>query len=174
MDIFLEILKYTLPTLIVLIVVYLIINRFLNDESNRRNYEVRKITANLVTPIKLSAYERLVLFLERTSPESLILRVQRPGMTNLELQAALLSAIRQEYEHNFSQQLYVSTQASLMVKNAKESLVQLINKLSGATNPTEDSTLLAAGIINVYYSVEETPSAIAINFLKSEVRSYFG
>ena len=174
MDIFLEILKYTLPTLIVLIVVYLIVNRFLNDENNRRNYEVRKITANLVTPIKLSAYERLVLFLERTSPESLILRVQRPGMTNLELQAALLSAIRQEYEHNFSQQLYVSSQATIMVKNAKESLVQLINKLSANTNPTDESTLLATAIIEIYYSVEEPPATIAINFLKSEVRSYFG
>ena len=174
MDIFLEILKFTLPTLIALIIVYLIINRFLNGENSRRNYEVRKSIVNLVTPIKLSAYERLVLFLERTSPESLILRIQRPGMTNLELQAALLSAIRQEYEHNFSQQLYVSHQASVMVKNARESLVQLINTLSANLTPTDDSTLLATAVIKVYYSVEEPPATVAINFLKAEVRSYFG
>lgn len=174
MDIFLEILKYTIPTVVSLVIVYFIIDRFLKNEDGRRNYEIRKSASNQVTPIKLAAYERLVLFLERTSPESLLIRVQRPGMSSLELQSALHSAVRQEYEHNFSQQLYVSSDASAMVKNAKESLIQLINLSASRVEPSEDAQQLSLLILETYYSVEEPPAKVAVDFLKSEVRSYFG
>ncbi len=174
MNILIEILKYTIPALISLIAVYFIIDRFLKGEENRRNYEIRKSVSDFITPIKLSAYERLILFLERISPESMILRIQRPGMNNIELQTALLNTIRQEYEHNLSQQLYVSDQASAMVKNAKESLVQLINVVAANVDPAGNSTELALKAIETYYSVEEPPLQVGIQFLKTEVRSYFG
>ena len=134
----------------------------------------RKSIANTVTPIKLGAYERLVLFLERTSPDSLIMRVQRNDMTNMDLQRALLNNIRQEYEHNYSQQLYVSNQASIVVKNAKESITQLINMSAAQVDPNENSTKLAMLIIETYYSVENPPAKIAIDFLRTELKSYFG
>ncbi len=174
MDIFLEILKYTLPTIIALAAVYFVILRFLDTEEQRRNFELRKSTGKTITPIRLNAYERYVLFLERTAPESLLLRIQRPGMSNLELQTTLLASIRQEYEHNFSQQLYISNQALVVIRNAKESLVQLINIASTKVDPMEESTRLASIIIETYYSVENPPAKVAIDFLKSEIRAYFG
>jgi hypothetical protein len=174
MDIFLDILKYTIPTIISLIAVYLIIAKFLKNEEGRRNFELRKEVVNTVTPIKLRAYERLVLFLERTAPESLILRVQQPSMNSIELQTALLVAVREEYEHNLSQQIYVSNDAAIVVKNARESLVQLINMASTKVEPTENSTKLSILIIETYYSVQNPPAKVAIDFLKAEIKAYFG
>jgi hypothetical protein len=174
MEIFLEILKYTVPSIVTLALVYFIIDRFLKNEDRRRNYELRASVANMITPIKLSAYERLILFLERTAPESLILRVQRPEMNNLQLQIALLNTIRQEYEHNFSQQIYISSQAAEVVKNAKESLVQLINLSASKVSPDASSQQLSIVIIETFSAVEESPTKIAVDFLRNEVRSYFG
>ncbi len=80
-----------------------------------------------VTPIKLQAYERIVLFLERISLESLLLRVSSPDMSASQLHTALLNAIRNEFEHNLSQQIYMSPQAWEVVSNASSNMIKIIN-----------------------------------------------
>jgi len=174
MEIFAEILKFTIPSVLALLVAFLAIDRFLKNEDQRRNYKIRKATHSQMLPIRLAAYERLVLFLERTAPESLILRVQSAGMNNVQLQQTLLATIRQEYEHNFAQQLYISEQAASVVKTAKESLIQLINLAAAKVDSTASSTQLSVLIIESYYATEIPPVKVAIDFLKAEVRSYFG
>ena len=174
MEILAEILKFTIPSVLALLVAFLAIDRFLKNEDHRRNYEMRKATLSQMIPIRLAAYERLVLFLERTAPESLILRVQNSEMNNVQLQQALLATIRQEYEHNFAQQLYISEQAAAVVKNAKESLIQLINLAASKVESTASSTQLSVLIIESYYAAETPPVKVAVDLLKAEVRGYFG
>ena len=174
MEILAEILKFTIPSVLSLLVALWAIDRFLKNEDHRRNYEIRKATVAQIMPIRLAAYERLVLFLERSAPDSLVLRVQSPEMNNLQLQQSLLAAIRQEYEHNFSQQLYVSEQASAIVKTAKESLIQLINLAASKVESTGNSTQLAMLLLETYASAENQPLKVAIDLLKVELRGYFG
>lgn len=168
-----EILEITLPALLVLLTAYVLIDKLLKNEEKRRNFEIQKNNSSTITPIRLRAYERLILVLERTTPNTLILSVAKPKMTNLELQTELLAGIRQEFGHNLSQQIYISDEVWNYFRSAQESLLRLVNTCSSKCNPTESASILAEMIIKVYNDSENTPSEIAIEKLKSEVRKNF-
>ena len=170
---FTDILKIVLPALIVLLTAYLMINKLLKNEESRRNYELKRNSQSTITPIRLRAYERLILVLERTTPSTLILNVAKPGMTNMQLHAELLASLRQEFSHNLSQQVYVSDEIWNYIRGTQESLLQLINTCASKCNPNESASALAELIIQVYGSSEQTPTELAIEKLKKEVRNYF-
>lgn len=168
-----DILKIVLPALIVLLTAYLLIDKLLRNEEKRRNFELRKLSSSAITPIRLRAYERLMLVLERTTPSALIVNVAIPGMTNMELHTQLLSNIRQEFSHNLSQQIYVSDESWNNFRGAQESLLRLVNTCASKCNPANSATELAELIIQVYDASEQTPTELAINTLKKEVRMFF-
>jgi hypothetical protein len=175
MDILLQILTYTIPSLVVLLVAYFTLKLVFQNEEKRRRYELFKSTVSLITPVRLTAYERLVLFIERINPESLMVRVQDSTLTAGQFHSFLLATIRAEYEHNLAQQVYVSAEAWTFVKNAKESMIQLINTAASKVPPQVPSFELAKVILETYQSTtNETPTMFAINFLKSEIKQYFG
>jgi len=169
MEVF-EILKYILPALIVFITSYLTIRTFLEKDERKQRHELNLNNQKLITPLKLQAYERIILFLERITPESLLIRVATGGIDVKTLQSFLLQTIRQEFEHNLSQQIYVSPQAWDAVKTAKESIINLINtasmRLTEGATPMEFSKT----IIEMYLSVDESPSMYAINKIKQEIQ----
>jgi len=168
-----DILKITLPALIVLLTAYLLIDKLLRNEEKRRNFELRKVSSSTLIPIRLRAYERLILVLERTTPDTLIVNVTTTGMTNMELHTQLLSTIRQEFSHNLSQQIYISDNAWNYIRGAQESLLRLVNTCATKCNPTNSATQLAELIIHVYGNSEQPPTELAINLLKKEVRLLF-
>jgi hypothetical protein len=170
---FIEILKILIPSVLVFLTAYFLIDKFLKNEQNQRNYELRKNSLSVITPIRLRAYERLILVLERTTPSTLILSVAKPKISNYELQNELLATIRQEFGHNLSQQIYVSNEVWNYIRTAQESLIKLVNTCSINCNPTDSASILAEMIIKVYNDSENTPTEIAIEKLKSEVRNYF-
>lgn len=167
----LEILKIVLPALLVMLTSYLMIDKLLRNEEKRRNFELAQKNASTVMPIKLRAYERLMLVLERTSPNTIVINTIKPGMTNFELQTQLLASIRQEFAHNASQQIYISNELWTTIKSTQESLIQLINSCALKTKPNENAASLAELIIQVFASSEKTPTEIATDLLKKEVRT---
>jgi len=168
-----DILKIVLPALIVLLTAYLLIDKLLRNEEKRRNFELRKLSSSAITPIRLRAYERLILVLERTTPATLIVNVAKPEMTNMELHTQLLLTIRQEFSHNFSQQIYVSNEVWNNIRGAQESLLRLVNTCASKCNPANSATELAELIIQVYDASEKTPTEQAIDVLKTEVCLFF-
>jgi len=168
-----EILKIGLPAILVLITAYLLIDKLLKSEEKRRNFELTKQNNSILTPIRLCAYERLILVLERTSPSNLIVDLINQEMTNGELHAILLKTIRKEFSHNLSQQIYVSDEIWNYIRSAQESLVKLVNTCSSKCNPMNSATELAEIIIQVYNSSDQTPTELAIAKLKNEIRIYF-
>ena len=168
----LEILKIILPALLVLLTAYLMIDKLLRNEEKRRNFELRRNNLSTITPIRLRAYERLILVLERTTPHKLILNVAKPEMTNLQLHTELLASIRQEFSHNLSQQIYVSDEVWSAIAGTQESLIQLVNSCSVKCNPTAPASSLAEMIIQVYVNTDNTPTEITIKKLKDEVRAF--
>jgi hypothetical protein len=135
METFLELLKIFIPALLVMLTAWLVIRSMLHDDQERRRQDLLLQTVKTVTPVRLQAYERIVLFLERISPESLIMRTARPGMTAQQLHSALITGVRSEYEHNLSQQIYMTGEAWEMVKNARGTVVQLINRVASHLPP---------------------------------------
>ncbi len=173
METFLEILKYCIPALIVFFVVYVMLVKFLKREEMTNRYYLLRASQKTTLPIRLTAYERMVLFLERISPDSLLPRIQDDSLNCLQLHAALLSAIRAEYEHNVAQQVYLSDEAWAVIKNAKENIVQLINACASAVEPQKPSIELAKIILATYEKNEDSPTMAAVSFLKNEIKTYF-
>lgn len=169
-----EIVLYiTIPALLVLITAYFLISKLLKMEEQRRNFELRKNNSGIITPVRLRAYERLSLVLERTLPQNLILHSIKPDMNCLELQTQLLSAIRHEFDHNISQQVYVSNELWMAVKTTRESLLRLVNGCAAQFQADQSATELAEKIIQVYDSIGNAPGEVALNLLKNEIRNLF-
>lgn len=172
MEVIFDILKYTIPSVIVLLTSYFIINSYLRSDRDKRKLEITLDNQKIITPIKLQAYERLTLLLERISPESLIMRTNKPGMTAQQLQAELLSSIRAEFEHNLSQQVYISIKAWDVIKGAKANLIRIINSAAENIDPKSEAIILSRAIIEMERDLEKTPTRTAINFLKQELNQF--
>ena len=169
----LEMVKYILPTLAILITAYLVMKLYMENDQKKRTNDLMLASRRTVTPLRFQAYERIVLFLERITPSNLILRVAEAEMTATDLQATLVSTIRQEYEHNLSQQLYLSSQAWELVKTAKEDMIQLINASASRLNETASGTDLAKLIFEESIQQGTTPINMALEFIKKEIRLLF-
>jgi hypothetical protein len=174
METFYEILKITLPALLVMITAWLVLRRMLRDAEDRRRHDLLLQTVKTITPIKLQAYERVVLFLERISPESLLMRTARPEMTAQQLHAALVSTIRSEYEHNLSQQIYMSNEAWEMVKNARGTVVRIINNVASSLTPSSTGEELSRLLIEEVMDMDTEPCRTAISFVKAELARVMG
>ncbi len=167
----LEILKYTLPALVVMITAYLVLKTFLENETRKLDIKLRKETTKETLLLRLQGYERLMIFLERISPPNLMVRFDKEGLTAREFQQLLIASIRQEYEHNLSQQIYVSADSWRLVSLAKDETIKVINLIAKA-NPVDISAQeLAKEIISFYMNTERNfPGEEAMLFIKDDVR----
>jgi hypothetical protein len=158
---------------IVFFTAFYVLKMFLDNENKRRNVEYNNQNLRLITPVRLQAYERIILFLERISPNSLILRLQVPGMQCLQLQMELLSLIRAEFEHNLSQQIYMSDNAWQVANSAKENIIKLIN--ISAENVAKDAPAieLSRQILEQWANTNPSPVKTAVVFIKNEVNTLF-
>jgi hypothetical protein len=173
MELLADILKITLPALAVFFTAWILLRNMIRNDQDRRRQEIVMQGTRSVTPIKLQAYERIVLFLERISLESLLLRVSTSGMNAGQLQSALLSAIRSEFEHNLSQQIYMSPQAWEVVRNARSSVIRLINSEAEKMKDSDPSIELSRQLLARVMELEKEPTRVAIDFIKAEVARMF-
>jgi hypothetical protein len=173
MDPFIELLKIIVPALIVFLSSFYLLKNFLDNQTRMRLMEIKSAGKDLLTPIRLQAYERVVLLLERISPNSLIMRVNKPMMSARQLHSELIQAIRTEFEHNLSQQIYMSSGAWEMVKNAKEEIIKLVNLLAIKLPEGAPSFELAQLIIDANSSLRILPTTSAIEYLKKEIGQIF-
>ena len=173
MDALLEILKYTLPSVVLLLTVWIMLRTWSRNENQRRKNEFNMHLSDEVMPVRLQAYERIILLLERISPESILLRISKPDHSAAQLQKELLLNITSEYEHNLAQQTYVSTEAWDKVKSAKNQVIQLINECAGEVKADAKGPTLGKLILENLAELKNPPSQVAIDFLKQEVKSLF-
>lgn len=118
--------------------------------------------------LKLLAYERIILFIERMKPDSLIPRTVSAGYTNQEYHQLLLGEIRKEFEYNLSQQLYLSEHAWTIVSNFKNNITTLINTSASDCIPTEPASGLAKKILEKYISSDIKTEEI-LRAIKSDI-----
>ena len=163
--------------MVVFATAYFLIKQFIESEHRNRLIEMKMnnqaINQKFVTPIRLQAYERVILLLERISPSSLILRENIPGMNVKQLQTTLVKAIRDEYEHNLSQQVYISKQAWDLVKTSKDEMVKLINEAAANIESNAPSTELAKAVFEIILQIDKLPVDIAIEVIKNEIQDTF-
>jgi hypothetical protein len=152
---------------------FFILKAFFKNEHRLRAFELKKANQSISLPIRLQAYERIIIFLERIQPNSLILRVNRGGMSSQQLQMELIHNIKSEFEHNLSQQIYVSFEAWELVKIAKEETIKMINIASSKVYENSKSQELAVLILQLTGEVDKLPGQIAINYIKQEISKIY-
>ena len=173
METFLEILKYILPSLVMFATVFFLLRMFLESEQKKRLLELKMEGKNHTLPIRLQAFERLTMYLERISPANLVIRMQNSALNNAQFQMLLAATVRNEFEHNLSQQMYISSQTWNAVKNAKEETIKIINLASGQVAPEGPSKELSAKIIEIKVEMPATPSDQSFEILNQEIRQYY-
>lgn len=120
-------------------------------------------------PMQVDAFQRLVLFLERIAPNNMVMRLNNPGLPAGAFQAKLLETIRQEYEHNLAQQIFVSPETWRVTRNSKEEVLKIVNMAATKMEPTSMATDLSKSIFEITAQLEFQPTDLAIAMLKEEL-----
>lgn len=176
---FWQVLMYTIPALVVLISVWIVMNKIFKDEEQKRLWELKKASQKEISPTRLRAYERLALVLERTQPEALVMglseRLEAAGeslasLSVMKMQQELLRTIRLEFDHNLSQQVYVSDETWAKIIGARDEIAAFVSAM--AMQLPKESTAMdyAKVLMTAYRQNGETPHQIAMEALKEEAR----
>ena len=168
---FIDIFFFAIPSLITGLIAYYFFKEHTKNEDGRRRFLLHKDLQVNSLPIRLQAYERLTLFLERISPSKLLIRVA-PNTTNKEsYEALLIQTIEQEFEHNLTQQIYVSDKCWNIINASKNATIQLIRKAS-LLDKTNSADKLREVVLTEMME-RRSPSDAALSFLKSEVSELY-
>lgn len=124
----------------------------------------------MTLPLQLQAYERLVVLLERISPENLIQRIHQPNLRVIDMQLLLVNQVRSEFDFNVAQQIYVSPISWEAVKTVKDQLITLINQIASRLPAEAPAIELNKKILEVFLQQENTPTAIALEILNTEAK----
>ena len=176
-----------IPLAVILVAVYLMLRYF--SKQNEKQFDFLKANQDLtrlkleserkkdrekvIVPLRLQAYERMVLFLERISPPNILTREMQANITVGQLQAKVLSALREEYEHNMSQQLYITENCWELVKTAKEKVVQLVNTSAAKLKSDEAGIKLANEILSGGFEGKNNPVDKAMHAIKQEIKNNY-
>lgn len=171
--VFLDFIKILVPASVVLYAMYLMVRSFIIKEIELKKLEVRSRSIETVLPVRLQAYERMTLFLERTAPQNLLVRINQPGITARDFQKLLLEEIRNEYNHNVSQQVYIGEEVWSQIKSAKEDLILVINEAAQMVHPDAPSIEFAKKIFEVSLNKNVDPMGLALSELKKEIQRTF-
>ncbi|TKC00112.1 DUF7935 family protein [Pedobacter cryophilus] len=167
---FFDVLKYTLSGLFVFFAAYFLIKNQFDTYYNLKELEYKTIVVKDILPLKLQAYERMTLFVERINPANLLVRLHVSGMDAREMQNLILTEIRAEYQHNISQQLYISNDAWNIIKRVKEDTINLVNQSIANLHPEASAVDLSKVIFNRLSEVEENPFDLALLVLKRDIQ----
>ncbi len=168
----LDILIPVLPAVVVGLLAYYFFDGFLQNEENRRRFILHKEAQTEALPIRLQAYERLTLFLERISPLQLLIRVKPTGEDKKAYVDLLAATIEQEFEHNLTQQVYVSNECWAAIKSAKNTLIQQLRKTLADTQLQNAQDIREYILTN--FDESQNPTSLALDYLKAEVQELFG
>jgi hypothetical protein len=173
MENIIELLEIVLPSIIMGLLTWYLVRMFIGNAENTRKSELLLKNHEITIPLRFQAYERIALFLERISLDSLLMRFNQSGMTSRQLHSELLASMRSEYEHNLSQQVYMSVKAWEMVKNARAQMIKIINTAAEKTNPNSPGIELSKKILELMSDFDKAPNQAALDYLKQEIQELF-
>ena len=166
-----ELLSYTLPAIITGVVAYYFFNLHTKNEEGRRRYLLNKDTQKDSLPLRLQAFERMTLFLERINPGKLLIRVSPNSEDKNDYENLLISSIEQECEHNLTHQIYMSDECWTVIVTAKNATIQMIRR-TNMSDRVDSANKLREVIMNDLMD-KQSPSAVALSYIKNEVKYLF-
>lgn len=161
-----EILAYTLPSLITGGVAYYLFNLYFKEQQNTRRWLLQKDAQKDALPLRLQAYERMTLFLERISLTKLLVRISPISNEKIDYGNLIIDHIEQEFEHNLTQQIYMSDECWSIITTAKNATIQMIRKIIIAEE-IKDADGLRNVLLNDLLD-KQSPSNAALAYIKNE------
>jgi len=163
-----------LPALLVFFTAQYMMKQHITNSVQLVKTEILKTNLNTFTPLKLQAYERIALFLERTSIPALIQSHAQAGQSARGFAAAATHAIKEEYSYNVSQQIYVSSQMWTLVKAIKEQHLQLLQNITASLPAEATAADLSQKLIEFLQSMDVQPQDRGMEFMKNEIALTLG
>ncbi len=173
MEILFQIALILLPTGAVLFTTMLFLRKQSEKDLRNLQVELKKERQTFFLPNRVEAYQRAVLLMDRISPNSLVMRMHNPGLPAKMMQTELLKSIREEFDHNVAQQIFISPKAWEMVRNSKEEIIKIIHVAGEQMTETSMAMDLSAKIFEITAEVGTLPTEITIEFLKRELQELF-
>lgn len=173
MEVLVELIKIVVPAALVLYAVYLVVKSFLDKELQKQVVSGRDKNTEIVLPIRLQAFERMVLFLERITPNNLLRRVNTADLDAQELQHVLVNEVREEFNHNLAQQVYMSDKSWDAVRQAMEEVISLLSQSAEGLPADARAIELRRRILQRVVDEEIAPTSHALKQLKDEIRHIF-
>lgn len=161
-----QLFAYLLPTVVTGAIAFYFFRLHTNNEEGRRRFLLHKDSQKDTLPVRLQAYERIALFLERIAIPSLVVRVAPHSQDKSAYESLLIKSIETEFDHNLSQQIYMTDECWNIIKAAKSATIQMIRK--AAMSQTETADKLREDILNETME-KSSPSATALTFVKKEI-----
>lgn len=165
-DDILQLFAYLLPAVVTGVVAFYFFKMHTKNEEGRRRYLLHRDSQKNTLPIRLQAYERMALFLERISMTNLVVRVAPKSADKSEYESLLIRTIENEFEHNLSQQIYMTDECWNVIKAAKNATIQAIRK--SAVSEAESADKLREDLLSDTMD-KTSPSATALSFVKKEI-----
>lgn len=163
----LDIIRYTIPTIVTGVIAYYFFRLHTNNEEGRRRFLLKKEIQVDSLPTRLQAYERMTLFLERIVPSKLLIRVKPQSDDKFEYESFLVHSIENEFEHNLAQQVYMSDECWQIINAAKNTTINIIRQ-TNMSEKVDSANRLREAILSDMLD-KQAPSAQALSFLKKEV-----
>ena len=163
----LGLLLYCIPALVTGGIAFLFFKEHIENENNRREFMIQKDLQKDALPLRLQAYERLSLYLERIKPSKLLVRITPNSLNKEDYESLLIANIEQEFDHNLAQQIYVTDQCWSIASTAKNATIQIIRKANLSDKVDSSDKLREVILTDMIDKI--SPSDAALSFIKEEV-----
>lgn len=148
-------------------------NKWLRFKERAWAFQLKQDNNKALAPLRISAYERVVIMLERIAPQALVMRLSTKAVTAGGLQMDLIKAIREEYDHNVSLQMYVSPECWERVRRAKDESAELIKVAYTKVRPESNALELSRAILALEAEVGNGSIKDALLGVRIEMTKYF-
>ena len=172
-NILMDILKLTVAGVGVVWVAFYLFKPYLDKSERLQVLELKKAADNQTLPLRLQAYERVVLFVERINPSSLLVRLNGSGYTAADLHHLAVQEVSNEYQHNITQQVYVSSRAWAVVRRLKDDTVSLLNSTLQSLPENATSLDLSRALLTHLSQLEANPYEVAASMIHKDLEELF-
>ncbi|HLA54648.1 MAG TPA: hypothetical protein VK623_00985 [Flavobacterium sp.] len=169
-DKLIELLSYTLPSLITGGVAYYFFKMHTDSDDKKRRFLLRRENQKGALPLRLQAYERMTLYMERIDPAKLLIRIAPISEDKTDYANFVVAQIEQEFEHNLTQQIYMSDECWTIISTAKNATMQMIRK-AALSDSVGSADQLREAILNDLFD-KATPSSAALAYIRNEVKDF--
>jgi len=152
---------------------YFLIKNDIQNYFRFKTLTANKDNAATFLPLRLQAYERLIIFIDRINPANLLVRLHQQGIAVTELQALLLNEVKSEFQHNITQQLYIDTTSWNIVRKLKDDTIAMVNNVVQNLPKDAAGIELSKKVLQHMSTIEENPYDLTINHLKSDIQKLF-